>query len=89
MQKLKPQELSFLMSLSKKNRIFCFFCKYNIINSNNCKKVLYDNKERNVCNFCTKTKHKALELKYKSYELKCDICKKSNNEQELYCLFYL
>ena len=65
------------MSLAKKNRIFCFFCKYNIVNSTNCKNVLYDNKERNVCNFCTKTKHKALEPKYKSYELKCNNCKKA------------
>ena len=60
-----------------KQKLTCFFCKYEISKFNNSKKLIkYNGNLKPICKYCTKNKHKPLEIKYKDTDTQCKICKK-------------
>ena len=60
-----------------KNKPTCFFCRYEITKHNKSSKyVLYNNKMKSICRYCTKNKHKALDNKYMNTDTQCKLCNK-------------
>ena len=60
-----------------KNKLTCFFCRYEIDKHNKSSKyVLYKNKIKSICRYCTKNTHKALDAKYKETDTQCKLCDK-------------
>ena len=52
----------------------CFFCKYELTKHNKSTKcVKYNGNLRPLCKYCTKHKHKALEIKNKNIDTQCKI----------------
>ena len=62
---------------NKKSKITCFFCKYEIQKHNKSNNtVLFKNQSKPICKYCTKNKHKPLEIIYKNHDTQCKLCKK-------------
>ena len=54
------------MCRNKRNIKTCFFCKYELTKHNkSTKSVKYNGKLKPLCKYCTKNKHKALEIENK------------------------
>ena len=65
------------MSKNKNNKKICFFCKYELGKHNKSTKcVKYNGSLKPICKYCTKNKHKALEIKNINIDTQCKICKK-------------
>ena len=65
------------MTRTHNKKATCFLCRYEITKHNkSTKQVKYNGQSKPVCKFCTKTKHKILNEKYKQHDLQCKICKK-------------
>ena len=65
------------MSKNKSNKKICFFCKYELGKHNKSTKcVKYNGSLKPICKYCTKNKHKALEMKNINIDTHCKICKK-------------
>ena len=59
-------------------KLTCFFCKYEINKSNKSKNcVKFKGNVKHICRFCTKRKHKPLEIVYRDIDTQCKVCKKS------------
>ena len=59
------------------NKITCFFCRYEIMKYNRSKKyVKFKGNFKSICKFCTKSKHKPLQLNYQDVDTQCKICSK-------------
>ena len=58
-------------------RLTCFYCKYEILNKNKTKHVKFKNKNKLVCERCTKKQHKPLDKKlYADSDVQCSSCQK-------------
>ena len=65
------------MGNKKHTKTNCFLCSYEITKHNKSSNhVLYKNKSKPICRYCTKNKHKALENKYKNTDIQCKKCNK-------------
>ena len=65
------------MSRNKYNKKSCFFCKYELTKHNKSTKcVKYNGNLKPICKYCTKNKHKSLEIKNKNIDTQCKLCKK-------------
>ena len=61
----------------KKIKSTCFYCKYELLDHNKSRYyVKFKGKQKLLCRFCTKNKHKPLQPKYKENDTQCKICKK-------------
>ena len=61
--------------VSKRLKLYCFYCKYESSKYNKSNKfVKFKGKLKSICKFCNKNKHKTLLTKYKDNDTQCKIC---------------
>ena len=65
------------MTRNNHNKKTCFFCKYELTKHNKSMKcVKYNGNLKPLCKYCTKYKHKALDIKNNNIDTQCKICNK-------------
>ena len=66
-----------MAKINSNRKLTCFLCRYEISKHNElAKQQKFNGKLRPICRYCTKNKHKPLDVKYNEKDIQCKICNK-------------